>query len=354
MLKKIVIMLAVAAFATTASAYDLTSKVGLGINGGYAIPVFGNAFNRAADADFNYGVHGRYHFNQAFNAELAVTRTEFDKTNLRFDNLNLLGVYRLSGAADFSPIVGLGLGATRIKNYVSKSVKLTALARLGLEYGVSQSYSVGLFADYQYVSKFLGEMPGGRAHIITPQLALTWYFGGDYSVQKEEASPVKEVKAAPVVKSTLVDESQLDSDNDGVKDLDDKCPNTPAGVKVNSIGCAIDEKASMQINVEFASGKAVLASKYNAHMKEVSSFLKKYPEVNVQIEGYTDNTGSEAKNIKLSQQRANAVMNALVKQGVAKSRLSAKGFGPKDPLQDNSTLEGRQANRRVIAVLTSK
>ncbi|MBC7714687.1 MAG: OmpA family protein [Rhizobacter sp.] len=348
MFKKILVVLAMAAFATSASAYDMTNKFGLGISGGYAIPVFGNAFNRAADGDFGYGVHGRYHFNQSFNLEIGVSRTEFDKTNLAFDNLNVLGVFRVAGAADFSPIVGLGVGLTKIKNYFPKSAKLTGLVRLGAEYGVSQWFSVGLFADYQYVSKFMGDMPGGRAHVIAPTLALTWYFGGDNS----RPSRKEEVKEAP--KSTFVDESNLDSDGDGIKDNEDKCPSTPAGVKVNSIGCAVDEKASMQINVEFASGKAALAPKYNAHMKEVAAFLQKYPEVNATIEGYTDNTGSAAKNTALSEQRANAVMNALVKEGVAKSRLTAKGYGPKDPLQDNSTPEGRQANRRVVAVLTSK
>ncbi|MBC7429018.1 MAG: OmpA family protein [Bacteriovorax sp.] len=355
MFKKIVVMLALAAFTTTASAYDLTNKFGLGISGGYSVPVFGNAFNTAADGDFGYGVHGRYHFNQSFNVDLSVSRFEFDKTALSFDNMNLLGVYRVAGAADFTPIVGLGVGLTKIKNFVPKSSKLTALVRLGAEYGVSQWFSVGLFADYQYVSKFMGEMPGGRAHVVIPQLALTWYFGGSNArpVRKEEAAPLKkEVKESP--KSTFVDESQLDSDGDGVKDPEDKCPSTPAGVKVNSIGCAVDEKASMQINVEFASGKAALASKYKDHLKEVAAFLTKYPEVNAVIEGYTDNTGSSAKNTALSQQRANAVMNALIKEGVAKSRLAAKGYGPKDPLQDNSTLEGRQANRRVVAVLSSK
>lgn len=354
MLKKITAMLIVATFATSASAYDLANKFGLGISGGYSIPVFGNNFNTAADGDFGYGVHARYHFNSSMNLELGVSRSEFDNTKLHFDNLNLLGVWRMAGAANCTPILGLGVGATRIKNYVPSNLKLAGLARLGVEYGVSQWFSVGVLADYQYVSKLMGDMPTGRAHVVTPQLALTWYFGGDNSrpAYTEPAPAKEEVKEAP--KAAFVDESQLDSDDDGVKDPEDRCPSTPVGSKVNSIGCAVEEKASMQINVEFASGKAVLAPKYNAHMKEVAAFLAKYPEVNAQIEGYTDNTGSVVKNTKLSEQRANAVMNALIKEGVSKSRLTAKGFGPENPIQDNSTPEGRQANRRVVAVLSSK
>ncbi|MEA9355496.1 OmpA family protein [Bacteriovorax sp. PP10] len=359
MFKKMVAVLALtAAFAQSASAYDLSHKFGLGISGGYSIPVFGNPFNSSADADINYGVYGRYHFNDSFNLEFGVSRSEFDKTDVRFDNINLLGVWRLAGSSDITPIAGLGVAGTRIKNFTPKSMKLSGLARLGVEFGITQWFSVGLLADYQYVSKLMGDMPNTKAHVVTPQLALTWYFGGSdnsASAYKEaEPAPMKEeVKEAPKA-AALVDESQLDSDDDGVKDPEDRCPSTPIGSKVNSIGCSVEEKATMTINVEFGSGKSTLAPKYNDHMKEVATFLKKYSEVNVQIEGYTDNTGSEKKNIALSQARANAVMNALVKQGVAKSRLTAKGFGPADPIADNSTAEGRQTNRRVVAVLSSK
>jgi outer membrane protein OmpA-like peptidoglycan-associated protein len=355
MFKKMVAVLALtAAFAQSASAYDLSNKFGLGISGGYSIPVFGNGFNSAADADFGYGVHGRYHFNESFNLDFGVSRSEFKDTPVRFDNINLLGVWRLGGSSDITPVVGLGVAGTRPKNFTPKSMKLSGLARLGVEFGVTEWFSVGLLADYQYVSKLMGDMPSSRAHIVTPQLALTWYFGSsdNNSYKAAEPAPAKEeVKTAP---ATFVDESQLDSDDDGIKDPEDRCPSTPKGSKVNSIGCSVEEKATMTINVEFASGKSTLAPKYNDHMKEVAAFLAKYSEVNVQIQGYTDNTGSEAKNIALSQARANSVMNALVKQGIAKSRLSAKGFGPADPIADNSTAEGRQINRRVVAELSSK
>lgn len=354
MLKKLLTVIVAFGLAQGAFAYDLSNKFGLGITGGYSIPVFGNPFNSTADADFGYGVHARYHFNESWNLELGVTRLEFEDTKIRLDNINALGVWRMAGASDFTPILGAGLGVTRMKNFTPKSAKLSGLVRLGVEYGMTQWFSLGLLADYQYVSKLMGDMPTTRAHIVIPQLALTWYFGGDSSKTYKEAAPVKkeEVKEAP--KSTFVDESNLDSDDDGVKDPEDKCPGTPAGAKVNAIGCAVDEKASMTINVEFDSGKSAISSKYDSHLDEVATFLKKYSDINVQIEGYTDNTGSKAKNVALSDARAKSVMNALVKRGVAKNRLSAKGFGPENPIADNSTAEGRQTNRRVVAVLSSK
>ena len=355
MFKKMVAVLALTlALTQSALAYDLSNKFGFGISGGYSIPVFGNQFNSNADADFGYGVHGRYHFNEFFNLDLGITRSEFEDTNIRFNNVNLLGVWRMGGSNDVTPIFGLGIAGTRIKNYVPKNIKLSGLARLGVEFGLSPSLSLGLLADYQYVTKFMGDMPGSRAHIVTPQLALTWYFGGSDTNYIAAAAPAPAKEIIKTTPSTFVDESNLDSDDDGVKDPEDRCPSTPKGSKVNSIGCAVEEKATMTINVEFTSGASALDAKYDDHMKEVAEFLQKYKEVNVQIQGFTDNTGSEAKNIKLSQARANSVMNALVREGISKNRLSAKGFGPANPIADNSTPEGRQINRRVVAELSTK
>jgi outer membrane protein OmpA-like peptidoglycan-associated protein len=358
MLKRIFICALFSLVSFNALAYDLSGKFGIGLNGSYQIPVFGNNFNDGADADFGYGLHARYHLSDALHFELALARSEFDDTRTRFDNLNVWGVYRLDGKANFTPVVGLGLGAVRPKNYNPTSTKLSALVRLGAEYGINESLSLGLFADYQYVSKLLGDMPRSRAHVVSPHLAITWYFGAEST--KSVVSEVKKEVAAKVeakkeeVKSNFVDESNLDSDDDGVKDPNDRCPQTAKGTKVNSIGCALDEKASIQINVEFLSGKSNVQSKYDAHLTEVADFFKKNSEIKAQIQGYTDNTGSEAKNIALSEARAKAVMNELIKKGVDKSRLSAKGFGPANPIADNSTLEGRQQNRRVVAELSSK
>ena len=358
MFKKLIAVCALSiAFTQSAQSYDLSNKFGLGISGGYSIPVFGNQFNSSTDADFGYGVHGRYHYNEYFNVDFGVSRSEFEDTNVRFDNINLLGVWRMGGSADITPVFGLGVAGTRIKNYEPKSMMLSGLPRFGVELGLVDWLSLGLLADYQYVSKIMGDMSGSRAHVITPQIALTWYFGGSHNTYSKasEVSPVPapEKEVTTTTPTTFVDESNLDSDDDGVKDPEDRCPSTPKGSKVNSIGCAVEEKATMTINVEFSSGKATLDSKYNDHIKEVAAFLQKYSEVKVQIQGFTDSSGSEAKNIALSQARANSVMNAIVKQGISKDRITAKGYGPANPIADNSTPEGRQINRRVVAELST-
>ena len=72
------------------------------------------------------------------------------------------------------------------------------------------------------------------------------------------------------------------------------------------------------------------------------------------IEGHTDNIGSDEANMKLSQQRADTVLDFLVQQGLAADALTAVGFGKADPVADNSTTEGRQKNRRVEIIVSGE
>jgi outer membrane protein OmpA-like peptidoglycan-associated protein len=70
------------------------------------------------------------------------------------------------------------------------------------------------------------------------------------------------------------------------------------------------------------------------------------------VSGYTDNVGNPETNVRLSQQRADLVKSELVQMGIAADRLTAQGFGEEDPIADNSTAEGRDANRRVSLTAT--
>jgi OOP family OmpA-OmpF porin len=143
----------------------------------------------------------------------------------------------------------------------------------------------------------------------------------------------------------------LDSDNDGVIDCRDKCPNTPAGAKVDKDGCS-REKISISLNVQFDTAKADIKGKYHNNIKRVADFMKMYPNTSAIIEGHTDTVGKEAYNIRLSKARADSVKQYLVdKFGIDASSIETIGYGPKKPVADNSTPEGKQKNRRVDAVL---
>lgn len=100
-------------------------------------------------------------------------------------------------------------------------------------------------------------------------------------------------------------------------------------------------------DVHFNTGEATLReSSYDA-LKKVEKALKQDPGMKVEIAGHTDSRGSNASNQKLSQRRAQAVVDHLVEQGVDGSRLKAKGYGEKKPIAPNDTKEGRQKNRRT-------
>ncbi len=100
-------------------------------------------------------------------------------------------------------------------------------------------------------------------------------------------------------------------------------------------------------DVLFETAKAELLSGTQRHIESVSAFLKQNPNRKVLIEGHTDNRGSEAYNLGLSQRRANSVRFALMQRGIASNRMLAKGFGKSRPMASNSSEIGRQQNRRV-------
>ncbi|MCQ2054751.1 MAG: OmpA family protein [Fibrobacter sp.] len=107
-------------------------------------------------------------------------------------------------------------------------------------------------------------------------------------------------------------------------------------------------------DILFDVNKATLKQDLKTSLAKVAGILSVYQQFNVSIEGNTDNTGSEEHNMKLSQQRADNVMNFLVEQGIDAGRLTAKGLGMSMPIADNSTKEGRQKNRRVDLVIQDK
>jgi outer membrane protein OmpA-like peptidoglycan-associated protein len=108
------------------------------------------------------------------------------------------------------------------------------------------------------------------------------------------------------------------------------------------------EKIELDRTVQFESGKAVLIEDSEKLLDDVVKVLKDHPEIAlIQIEGHTDAVGKDRANKKLSEKRAAAVKTYLIKAGIAKKRLTAKGFGEDKPIADNGTEEGRFKNRRV-------
>lgn len=105
-------------------------------------------------------------------------------------------------------------------------------------------------------------------------------------------------------------------------------------------------------DVLFDLGKADLKPAARERLAKVAGILIAYPDIHIQIDGYTDSTGSLEFNERLSQERADAVQSYLASQGVNTGTMSTQGFGPSDPIASNDTPSGRQQNRRVELVVS--
>ena len=134
----------------------------------------------------------------------------------------------------------------------------------------------------------------------------------------------------------------LDSDGDGVADYLDKCPNTPKGATVDARGCW-----TYAAKVMFDINSAEIKFEAYPMLDEAILILEKNPEMKVEIDGHTDNTGSAAYNMNLSERRAKSVMKYFVDKGVEAGQLTTKGFGFTKLAASNDTKEGRTKNRRV-------
>ena len=142
-----------------------------------------------------------------------------------------------------------------------------------------------------------------------------------------------------------------DTDGDGVLDKDDLCPEV-AGPASNK-GCPEpDENEQKQLNqyaktILFDTGKATIKFQSAEVLNQILNVLKKYPNSRFRIEGHTDSIGKRAKNMILSQNRADAVKVYLIQGGIDAGRLESQGFGPDRPIASNKNKKGRELNRRV-------
>lgn len=147
-----------------------------------------------------------------------------------------------------------------------------------------------------------------------------------------------------VKKVFLTDIPKQDSDGDGVYDEDDECPDTPEGAIVDSRGCWVVK------GIAFEYKKWDIKEEFESNLTNIVDVLGKNPDLQIRIEGHTDNIGSMKYNIDLSQKRAQAVKDYLVEKGIHESRISTTGFGFKHPIAPNVTEEGRALNRRAEIV----
>jgi outer membrane protein OmpA-like peptidoglycan-associated protein len=126
-----------------------------------------------------------------------------------------------------------------------------------------------------------------------------------------------------------------------------------AGAKVERVGEGI--KITFDSGILFNTNSASLSSAARTNIDNLSQTLKKYKDTNILIEGHTDATGSDAYNQSLSERRAYSVRNYTASHGVAAERITTQGYGESQPVAENTTVSGKQANRRVeVAIFANE
>ena len=260
-------------------------------------------------------------------------------TGVRYETATIDTYYRFNVENKFQPyiLIGGGLARGTVGGGAGSVEHTVANAALGAFYQVSDNFA--LRGEVRGIEDLQESDHDGLASI-----GVVYSFGG------KKAEAVAPAVVAPVVVAPVVDG---DDDKDGVPNSKDKCPGTPTNVVVDATGCpkVLTETVTKELRVLFDFDKAVVKPAYYAEIEGVAKLLKEYPSATVEVQGHTDSRGRAEYNQKLSERRAQAIVDTLVKQyGIDASRISAKGYGASQPVADNKTTEGRAQNRRSVAV----
>jgi OOP family OmpA-OmpF porin len=182
----------------------------------------------------------------------------------------------------------------------------------------------------------------GSSGVVTNGYGECWQGGAQVS----GSLPVE--CGGVVAEAPAPDPCAADSDGDGVNDCEDKCPDTPANMKVDSRGCEVIEPITVG-DVNFDFDKATLKPSGKAVLDEAAMRINRNHNVeSIVVIGHTDSVGSDKYNQRLSERRANTVRDYLASQGVSASMITAEGRGEREPVASNDTADGRAQNRRVV------
>lgn len=372
----------------SAKGYTLKNKLGMGLTWGF-IRYDGDYDNQSrlyARGDLRYNVTECAALRVAGgggmlqDAGYKLRATVYDGT--------VTGIFQPRiGTSSWRPYLSTGVGLSTIQvnrtQNPSSNVWTKPIDRwiwswpleVGIEYLVTEQISLALLAEGQILTSDPDAWDNYRAgsgsllerRDEVQRLAVSMHFYIDpikkpvKKIVETRVDTFVTIKRDTVVK-TIRDTIKVgpsDEDYDGVPNAKDKCPNTPRSVlKVDANGCPVIEmKSGANIvlqGINFSLGSAKIRSSSNKTLAKAAKAIKAAPTVKVEIQGHTDNSGTEAVNLNLSIERANAVMSALLKLGVPADQMATVGYGPTKPISDNATENGRAQNRRVEFKVTDK
>lgn len=286
--------------------------------------------------------------------------------------------------AKVKPYAAAGIGAVRLNTVSNNSNESQTKMFVPVDAGFKFAIAKGINLDLGYQLNWTNEYFDGKTEQsfeydlfsylhtglefalgskVKPFLAnsnpvatLVHDYTKKYDELKAERDMLVASNKAAIDKVNELEKGLQDDDKDGVPNRFDKCPNTPAGVKVDGSGCPLPEiklnnsenKIVVEAvkNLEFDFAKSTIRSTSNPYLDHLADLLKE-KNYNLKLDGHTDNVGSQESNVKLSKDRADAVKSYLVSKGVNAARIETTGYGFKRPLVSNETEQGRQQNRRV-------
>jgi OmpA-OmpF porin, OOP family len=258
--------------------------------------------------------------------------------NLDAASLDLLAVANRTGIV--SPYIGLGLGAVRVDYKFDGGFDPGYDTRLAVETEVGLMVKMWESADKTSKLSFRPELkfrwadPGNyNLKDYLYMVGLQYSFGGS-----PVAPPVAAVPPPPPPPPPAAPPPP---------------PPTPAPAPTPPPPAYVERSALTLEGVNFAFNRADLTAESRPVLDGVAEGLKKHPRVKVEIQGHTDSVGKAAYNLKLSQHRAESVLNYLVTDGVSADQLTAKGYGETQPVASNKTDDGRAKNRRVVMYVLS-
>ncbi len=227
---------------------------------------------------------------------------------------------------------------------------------LAVPLGERRTTWIGPFVRYLQVV----QVPDREGYDNRDSRTLTVGLGLEFGTGLEQAPPPEPVVAPPPPCPACPVAAPVcpDRDKDGMPDSVDRCPDI-VGL-VQDFGCPVyanivvhPDRIELREKIYFAHDKSTIEQVSYRVLDDVVQAMENDASLRVAINGHTDSTGSDAYNLDLSDRRAAAVVAYLVAHGVVATRLTSHGFGEAVPLESNSTVDGREANRRVeFLVLT--
>ena len=309
------------------------------------VPVTGISFDDE-DTDVGYKLLGGYKFNKhfaveggyfnlgqfGFTASYAPASSFTGSMKLQGVNLDALGILPLT--EKFSAFGRLGVIYAEAKDTFTGTgagAGVAASAPNPKKSDTNYKYGVGLQYDFTRALSMRGEWEryrvndavGNTGDIDMVSVGLVYMFGTSEPAPKAAApapyvAPVA-VAAAPVL--VIV----------------------PIVAKTQQY-CSI-------LDIQFEINKSTVQREAEEKLDTVVTFMRKYPNTTAVIEGHTDEVGASGDNMRLSQSRADSMVNYLASKGIARTRLQAVGYGETRPIADNSTEIGKRLNRRINAII---